>query len=219
MRLKPYFKFFTVLFSALLLSACGYHLRGDYSVPTELNKMSVTSYDQCSVLTRDVKNQLRLNKVDLVPPAKDIPDLYIMSESTATQTLSLYQNTQTAEQQLKMTVSYQVTIPELGSKTFTTTVTRTYLENSLAALAKSVEVDMLENEMRKTAAARILTQMSRLKANIRAGSMTLADDSELDNQTNTNTEQNSATSVEQDTQPATDTSSESSSQTTSSQGQ
>jgi len=217
MRLKPYFKFFTVLFSALLLSACGYHLRGDYSVPTELNKMSVTSYDQYSVLTRDVKNQLRLNKVDLVPPAENIPNLYIMSEGTGTQTLSLYQNTQTAEQQLKMTVSYQVTIPDLGSKVFTTTVTRTYLANSLAALAKSVEVDMLENEMRKTAAERILTQMSRLKANIRAGSMTLADDSELDNQTNT--EQNSANSVEQNTQPATSTSSESSSQTTSSQGQ
>ncbi|CAH0538995.1 LPS assembly lipoprotein LptE [Vibrio marisflavi] len=212
MRLKPYFKLSIVLFSALLLSACGFHLRGDYSVPAELNKMSVTSYDQYSVLTRDVKNQLRLSKVDLVSPAEDIPNLYIMSESTATQTLSLYQNTQTAEQQLKMTVSYQVTIPELGSKTFTTTVTRTYLANSLAALAKSVEVDMLENEMRKTAAERILTQMSRLKANIRAGSMTLADDSEVDNQTNSTAEQNSMS-------PSTSTSSDASSQTTSSQGE
>ncbi|MCL9782824.1 LPS assembly lipoprotein LptE [Vibrio sp. S4M6] len=212
MRLKPYFKFVTVLFSALLLSACGFHLRGDYSVPAELSKMSVTSYDQYSVLTRDVKNQLRLSKVDLVAPAKDIPNLYIMSESTGTTTLSLYQNTQTAEQQLKITVSYQVTIPDLGSKVFTTTVTRTYLANSLAALAKSVEVDMLENEMRKTAAERILTQMSRLKANIRAGSMTLTDDGEDAAQSVPASETNSAIQAEGQTTTTSETNSQPSAQ-------
>ena len=184
MRLNSYLKLLCVFVSALILSGCGFHLRGDYSVPKELSQMSVTSYDQYSVLTRDVKNQLRLSNVEIVQPAVDMPNLHLLSESTGETTLSIYQNTNAAEKQIQLTVSYQVTIPNLGSKTFTTKVTRTYLANSLAALAKSVEVDMLENEMRKAAAERIMLQMARLKANIIAGSMTLAsDEDQYDNVT------------------------------------
>ncbi|WP_370687739.1 LPS assembly lipoprotein LptE, partial [Vibrio cholerae] len=51
-----------------------------------------------------------------------------------------------------------------GSRTFTTSVTRSYLSNPLTALAKSVERDMIEDEMRKLAASQIVRQMARLKA-------------------------------------------------------
>ena len=47
-----------------LLSACGFHLRGDYDVPDELSKLSITSYDQYSSFTRIVTRQLRMNKID-----------------------------------------------------------------------------------------------------------------------------------------------------------
>ncbi|KAB0480415.1 luciferase [Vibrio chagasii] len=162
-----------VVLTVSLLSACGFHLRGDYSVPEELNKISVTSYDQYSTFTRMMKGQLRMNDVEIVPPAENTPNLHIISESVGERTLSLYQNTRAAEKELTFRASYRVTIPDLGAKTFSTSVTRSYLDNPLTALAKSVERDMIEDEMRKLATSQILRQMARLKANIAAGSMNL----------------------------------------------
>ena len=162
-----------VVLTVSLLSACGFHLRGDYSVPEELSKISVTSYDQYSTFTRMMKGQLRMNDVEIVPPTENTPNLHIISESVGERTLSLYQDTRAAEKELTFNASYRVTIPELGSKTFSTSVTRSYLDNPLTALAKSVERDMIEDEMRKLATSQILRQMARLKANIAAGSMNL----------------------------------------------
>ncbi|MEZ8023987.1 LPS assembly lipoprotein LptE [Vibrio sp. 10N.222.54.B12] len=162
-----------VVLTVSLLSACGFHLRGDYSVPEELNKISVTSYDQYSTFTRMMKGQLRMNDVEIVLPAENTPNLHIISESVGERTLSLYQNTRAAEKELTFRASYRVTVPDLGSKTFSTSVTRSYLDNPLTALAKSVERDMIEDEMRKLATSQILRQMARLKANIAADSMDL----------------------------------------------
>lgn len=167
-----------VVLTVSLLSACGFHLRGDYSIPEELNKISVTSYDQYSTFTRMMKNQLRMNDVEIVPPAENIPNLHIIRENVGERTLSLYQGSQktgprAAEKELTFKARYRVTISDLGSKTFSTSVTRSYLDNPLTALAKSVERDMIEDEMRKLATSQILRQMARLKANIAADSMNL----------------------------------------------
>ncbi|MDE1210603.1 LPS assembly lipoprotein LptE [Vibrio aestuarianus] len=175
MRLIPSssLKLISVLALTTLLSACGFHLRGDYSVPEELHRMSLTSYDQYSTFTRMVKNQLRVTEIELVSPTKDVPNLHLLGESVGERTLSLYQNTRAAEKELTFNASYRVTVPDVGTKVFSTSVTRSYLDNPLTALAKSVERDMIEDEMRKVAASQILRQMARLKANIAASEMML----------------------------------------------
>ncbi|MBD0788567.1 luciferase [Vibrio sp. Y2-5] len=167
-----------VFLSATLLSACGFHLRGDYDVPDELSKLSITSYDQYSSFTRIVTRQLRMNEIQIVQPADDVPNVHLINESLGERTLSLYQTTRAAEIELTFVASYRVTIPELGTKTFSTSVTRSYLDNPLTALAKSVERDMIEDEMRKLAATQIVRQMGRLKASIQAGTMDEAADEE-----------------------------------------
>ncbi len=164
----PSLKLTCVLTLTALLSACGFHLRGDYSIPEELHSMSFTSYDQYSTFTRMVKSQLRMNEINIVSPAKDVPNLHLISESVGERTLSLYQNTRAAEKELTLRTSYRVTIPNLGSKTLSTSVTRSYLDNPLTALAKSVERDMIEDEMRQVASQQIIRQMARLKADISA---------------------------------------------------
>ncbi|MCG9684341.1 LPS assembly lipoprotein LptE [Vibrio sp. Isolate23] len=164
-------KLASVVLTASLLSACGFHLRGDYSIPDELETMSLTSYDQYSNFTRMMKGQLRMSEIEVVPPADNIPNLHLISEGVGERTLSLYQNTRAAEKELTFRASYRVTIPELGEKTFSTSVTRSYLDNPLTALAKSVERDMIEDEMRKLAASQIIRQMARLKADIEANEL------------------------------------------------
>ena len=178
MRLTQFspIKFSLVFFLATLLSACGFHLRGDYDIPEALDTMSFTSYDQYSDFTRIITRQLRMNDINLVPPAENIPNLHLLSESISERTLSLYQSTRAAEKELTFHASYRVTIPDIGDKTFTTSVTRSYLNNPLSALAKSVEQDKLEDEMRHLAASQIIRQMARLKANIEAGTMNLDKD-------------------------------------------
>ncbi|MCC2523244.1 LPS assembly lipoprotein LptE [Vibrio coralliilyticus] len=164
-------KLTSVVLAASLLSACGFHLRGDYSIPEDLDTMSLTSYDQYSTFTRMMKAQLRMSEIEVVPPSDNIPNLHLVSEGVGERTLSLYQNTRAAEKELTFRASYRVTIPELGSKTFSTSVTRSYLDNPLTALAKSVERDMIEDEMRKLAATQIIRQMARLKADIEANEL------------------------------------------------
>lgn len=153
-----------VLTLSLMVSACGFHLRGNYLLPEELHDISLTSFDQYSDLTRNVQKQLRMNGIRQVAPTTVTPSLDLISESLGERTLSLYQNSRAAEKELTYTVRYSVLIPEHDIKIYTTTVNRNYLDNPLTALAKSVERDMIEDEMRTQAAEQILRQMARLKA-------------------------------------------------------
>lgn len=80
MRFFSLIKLPVVLVLAGLLSACGFHLRGEYSVPEELHTMSFSSYDEYSKLTRYVRSQLQLNKVDLVQPSSSVPNLHLSKQ-------------------------------------------------------------------------------------------------------------------------------------------
>ncbi len=146
------------------LSACGFHLRGDYSVPEKLHTISFTSYDEYSQLTRYVRSQLTLNKVNLVQPSSNIPNLHLIGATLSERTLSLYQNSRAAEKELTYVVRYRVTIPAHGTKSYTTTVNRNYLDNPLTALAKSVERDVIDDEMHQQAAKQIMRQLGRVRA-------------------------------------------------------
>lgn len=171
-----------VLTLSLMVSACGFHLRGNYLLPEELHEVSLTSFDQYSDLTRNVQKQLRMNGIRQVAPTTVTPSLNLISESLGERTLSLYQNSRAAEKELTYSVRYSVLIPEHDIKTYTTTVNRNYLDNPLTALAKSVERDMIEDEMRTQAAEQILRQMARLKADEQPAentdTMTNSDESE-----------------------------------------
>ncbi|MBF4227512.1 luciferase, partial [Vibrio anguillarum] len=72
---------------------------------------------------------LRMSDIEIVPPAETVPNIYLIGESVGERTLSLYQNTRAAELELTFNASYSVTLPEVGIKTFSTSVTRSYLDN------------------------------------------------------------------------------------------
>lgn len=163
---KSIIKSVFLLFTVSALSACGYHLRGNYLVPEEISQISLTSFDQYSQLTRNVDGELRLNDIKIVSPSATVANLHLINESVSERTLSLYQNSRAAEKELTFRTSYRVTVPNLGIKSYSTTVTRNYLDNPRTALAKSVERDLIEDEMRKQAATLIIRQMARLKYEI-----------------------------------------------------
>ena len=155
-------KFITVMLLTAVLSACGFNLRGEYSIPDEITELSLTSFDKYNQLTRNVDAQLRLNDIAIVSPSSTVPNLHLLTESVSETTLSLYQNSKAAEKQLQYKTSYRVTIPGQESQTYSTSVTRSYLSNSNTALAKSVERDLIEDEMSLQAATQIMRQLARL---------------------------------------------------------
>lgn len=176
-----------VALMASLLSACGFHLRGDYDIPDELQTLSLTSYDSYSTLTRTVEGQLRLNNIKIVQPAANVPNLHLISESVSDRTLSLYQNMRTAEKEITYVANYRVTVPSLGDQTYTTSVTRSYLDNPLTALAKSVERDLVEDEMRQLASTQMIRQMARLKAHFEDANQALEPSLQVDDATHVET--------------------------------
>lgn len=157
---------------AMLTTACGFHLRSNYLLPGEVSHMSLTSFDSYNNITNAVEKQLRLNGVELVTPAPNTANLHLISETDSDRTLSLYQNARAAEYELIYKVKYRVTVPGYDSKSFQVNITRSYLDNPLAALAKSVEKDLILDEMREQAAEQIIRQMATLKAQTDAANAT-----------------------------------------------
>ncbi|WP_420029167.1 LPS assembly lipoprotein LptE [Photobacterium halotolerans] len=160
------FRLIFVVVLALATASCGFHLRGNYMLPDDIARLSLTSFDKYGPLTRMVQSQFKLHGIEAVPPSSQVPNLHLISESQGSRTLSLYQNSRAAEYELTYTVSYQVVVPEKGAKRFTTKVNRSFLDNPLTALAKSVERDMLLNEMRQQASRQIMRQLARLTADL-----------------------------------------------------
>lgn len=162
--LKSTIRTFFVVVMALATASCGFHLRGNYMLPDDIAKLSLTSFDRYGPLQRQVASQFQLHGIEQVPPSSTVPNLNLISESISERTLSLYQNARAAEYELTYVVNYSIVVPNKGIQTFTTRVSRTFLDNPLTALAKSVERDMIEEEMRQQASSQIMRQLARLTA-------------------------------------------------------
>ncbi len=153
------FAFFT-----LLLSSCGFHLRGDYLLSPQLQTLHLSSADKFGELTRQVKQHLNLNKIKLVANASQgIPQLRIFKDSLNRRTLSVFPNGQVAEYELIYTVSYQVAFSADNVHSFKFELNRDYQDNPNKALAKSRELDLMLSEMRIEAANKILRDLSTIK--------------------------------------------------------
>jgi len=159
------FKRLTIMLTLVsLLSACGFHLRGDYLLNDELQTLYVTSSDVHGELTRLVKQHLTHNQVKVLKyKNKQVPELRIMSDTLDRRTLSVFQNGQVAEYELIYAVHYQLRFAGEGPQDFRFELNRDYQDDPSLALAKSRELSLLLSEMRVSAADKILRDMARIQ--------------------------------------------------------
>lgn len=150
-----------LLISSLLLTSCGFHLRG--SLPLERYPTIFVDAKKHSELASLLSDQLESNKVKLLTELDPkAPALMLQQDSLERRTLSLFPNGQVAEYELIYRVQYQLLLPDQEIQEFQFELTRDYQDDPNLALAKAKELDLLLQELRNQAASRIIRQLNRI---------------------------------------------------------
>jgi LPS-assembly lipoprotein len=164
-RLTSAFKqLITLTLMVFVLQGCGFQLRGDYLLSSQLQNIYLSSADKHGELTRLVKQNLLMNKVNVIKSFdQDIPELRILKDTLNRRTLSVFENGQVAEYELIYSVQYQLHFQNQEPKSFEIELNRDYQDDPSLALAKSRELTLMLSEMRQEAANRILRNLASIK--------------------------------------------------------
>lgn len=149
-------------FIAIVTAGCHYHLL-TAPVPSEMQTITLSSYDPYGQLTHAVRTELHLNNVtvddDTKAESDTLPSLQIFNASESQVTTSVFQDGKTAEYQLTLIVQAQVLIPGNGYYPTNIKVYRSYFDNFMTALAKDAERDTLRQEMLQQAAQQLVRKL------------------------------------------------------------
>jgi len=149
--------------AALLLSACGFHLRGSAELP--FSSMYVQVSDT-SALAHELKRALRVNNTRIVDtPAAAQTTLIILSEIREKQILSLGGQGRVREYQLRYRLGYQLTD---GKALVITSPTEIMIKRDISfndneALAKESEEALLYKDMQTDAVQQLLRRLQATK--------------------------------------------------------
>jgi LPS-assembly lipoprotein len=162
-RLGNYFLCLCVLLSSGLLTACGFHLRGDIPLPPPLQKLYLKTTDPYGQLSRNIKQYLRFSGVQLVDSPEEAETiLVILNETNNEQLLSIGGTQQTRQYNITLTVSFEVTnsrgIVLVPPESLSETRSLTILSNQI--LGGSNEENNLFVQMRSAIVYDILSRLS-----------------------------------------------------------
>ncbi len=144
-----------LLLATLLLSSCGFQLRGSAEVPQEMRELALEMPAGRSALRLELSRTLRSNGIQLVAAAPY--NLQILEEKQGRRVASLDESVKADEYELRTEVRFQVTQGErfLIAPTAVRTE-RVYTYDSDAITAKNAQEALLRREMQQDISRQIL---------------------------------------------------------------
>ncbi|WP_298626087.1 LPS assembly lipoprotein LptE [uncultured Legionella sp.] len=152
------------LLLALLLSACGFHLRGMVDIPKWLNNVAIISKDGNKDLVSKLKTQLEGYKIDVNPdPALAKYWVIINHSNIHQQIISIGASTNPRQYQLIMTTEFMLQTPkgQIIKAPSLVTVTRQLTVNNDRILGSNQEQAILIGEMNQDTVVQIINKISR----------------------------------------------------------
>ncbi|MDY4280800.1 LPS assembly lipoprotein LptE [[Pasteurella] aerogenes] len=159
-------KTFFIVAGVFALSACGFHFQNGELIPNELKTLTLESSDPYSEMSMAVRQQLLLNGINLVEAKSQVPTLRLNKTTTNDEVASIFKRGREAEKLLILDVDATVKLNQV-SYPLSTRVSRTFFDNSRAALAKSAEKEVLWNDMREQAALQLIRKMIALQQQVK----------------------------------------------------
>lgn len=153
---------------SLLLSNCGFHLRGqgDTALPPSLSTMRVEiagSRKENDPLLLEMQDALRVHGRVNVQDHGDVPKLVLEREATSTATLSVSGTGKAREYGVKYEISFHL-LNGAGKEIMssqTIQLQRDYTFDPLNVIAKETEEEKLRHEMRRDAMYQIVRRLAR----------------------------------------------------------
>ena len=157
-----------ILTIILTIVGCGFKLRGDYGLPTGIKQLQLLAAQKNTPLYRILGKQLQGFNIEVWDNTHSATEInqqvdaivHLTSDQLERRLLSLFSTGQVAEYELVYTIKYYIQFPEQDALEIEFDVTREYQDDPDAVLAKSRELDLIQNEMRHEAANRIIRKIA-----------------------------------------------------------
>lgn len=149
---------------AVLLSSCGYHLRGEANIPTDMQRTYIATDDRHSQFYQALRSELRAAGVELVDSPADATAIFsIHTDRTNQRVLSVSARNVPTEYEVSYTISYSV---ESGQKSLmdrrNQTLLQDYTWDETLVLGKEQEQQQLRKAIVGDLVRVVMIQLSSL---------------------------------------------------------
>lgn len=146
------------LFTATLLSGCGFALRTAPPLPENSTGIALVAASPQARLTRSMRDRLQVYQIPYISDSQITSAVVIrlQPESLERRLLSVFPTGQVAEYELIYAVQYTVHFPGKEVQDYRIEVLRDYQDDPNQVLAKTRELELVVSEMRNEAADRII---------------------------------------------------------------
>lgn len=150
-----------MLLVAIAVSACGFQLRGEASLPSEMSSTQMIVNDENSTLARRVRIMLEQNGVRFTNGEEATAVLEIPTDRVVTEVLTIGDNARVKEYRITHTVRFRLTAAD-GRELLPMQTLRQAREISFdeqKILAASREQEYLEKDLAETLARLLVTRL------------------------------------------------------------
>lgn len=149
--------------TSLLLTGCGFHLRGQNTTLPQNHAVYVSSLRAHDALAAQLIDTLNTNAVNVVQQPDSnrlLVQVQILDTELERRLLSVYAGGQVAEYELIYSVNYIISVGDQEPRRFTFNLLNDYQDNPDQPLAKSRELSLIMEQLRMEAAERILQNIA-----------------------------------------------------------